>query len=238
MLTRAEEQGVLLPCGNIGYQPVICCTEFSQEAVSRIASLIKRPENAVSASVREKKAVSLLAGVLVCAMAGSEQPLAHHADGSPYIPDHPEVCVTISHCGRAVAAAAATQPVGIDIERIRPRPERVLCRRFSEGEREYVLSRADENEGNAAFFCIWTAKEAAIKASAGLTLSNVFRIDVRPQQGVCVLPDGKEMQVCSVRWQDCVMSLCAEQEIAMPPVLSLTEEQQAVLCRTALQHMT
>lgn len=66
----------------------------------------------------------------------------------------------ISHSHGLVACAVAEVPVGIDVEKIRPVPPRLL-RILSPAEREYV--RCDED-----FFRLWTLKEALIKCRGGV----------------------------------------------------------------------
>jgi phosphopantetheinyl transferase len=80
---------------------------------------------------------------------------------------HGGVHLNLSHSGDWFAAAIAAAPVGIDIERVRPRAvtsqaERVFC-----GNEAASLAR--EADPLTAFYRLWTLKEAACKA-AGLTV--------------------------------------------------------------------
>lgn len=239
MLTRVEEQAAMLPCGNSGGEPIVCCTVFSEEIVRETAALLQNVDSSLREIVREKRAVSLLAGALACSMAGSSRQISHRADGSPFIADRPELCVSISHCGRAAAAVISDQPIGIDMERIVPLRETVLRRVFSEREREYVLSFSDEQERNAAFCRIWTTKEAAIKAAEGLSLGDVFRIEACPtESNACLLPSGGTMQTCSVQWNGYAVTLCARQAIDVPKIMTLAEEQQTAICHMVKEQMT
>lgn len=70
----------------------------------------------------------------------------------------------LSHAGDwALCALCAVQPVGVDIERIRPMPDRddVAMQVFTPRERATLRGGSDERD--RAFFKLWTAKEAYIK---------------------------------------------------------------------------
>ena len=75
--------------------------------------------------------------------------------------------LNLSHSGAWLAAAVADLPVGVDIERLRPRAvtaqaARVFCPREAE-------RLAQEADPLPLFYTLWTLKEAACKA-AGLTI--------------------------------------------------------------------
>lgn len=67
--------------------------------------------------------------------------------------------LSLSHSYGLVACAVDQRPVGVDVERIRPVPPRLLGL-LSEEERAYVRCDAD-------FFRLWTLKEALIKCRGG-----------------------------------------------------------------------
>jgi 4'-phosphopantetheinyl transferase len=78
-----------------------------------------------------------------------------------------ELRLNLSHSGGWLAAAVASVPVGIDIERLRPRAvasqaARVFCP-------EEAARLAREADPLPLFYRLWTLKEAACKA-AGLTI--------------------------------------------------------------------
>jgi phosphopantetheinyl transferase len=80
--------------------------------------------------------------------------------------------LNLSHSGGWLAAAVASVPVGIDIERLRPRAvaaqtARVFCPREAE-------RLALEPDPLPSFWRLWTLKEAACKA-AGLTVWDALR---------------------------------------------------------------
>lgn len=77
--------------------------------------------------------------------------------------------LNLSHSGALLAAAVSRRPVGIDIERIRPRAVAAQAGRvFCAGEAR-ALEGLDDSARLAVFFQLWTLKEAASKA-AGLSI--------------------------------------------------------------------
>jgi len=94
-------------------------------------------------------------------------------DGGP-IPTN-SIYWSISHKSRYVGGVVSTEPVGIDIERVRPVKNRVMEKIASEGEWALAGGKAVET-----FFRFWTAKEAVLKATgAGFTgLSNCHIVEI------------------------------------------------------------
>ncbi len=98
-------------------------------------------------------------------------------NGQPYLTGC-DFYVSITHCEGKIACAISREPVGIDIERIRP-VNLKLCRHVCvPEEKAYVLGDAREYENRACreeavlrrFFEIWTAKEAYFKkCGTGIT---------------------------------------------------------------------
>ena len=71
-------------------------------------------------------------------------------------------CLSISHTGEEAAAAIAQRPVGVDLEPVRERPERL--HRFLLSEKELpLLERLPMPEPDAFTLC-WALKEAVLKA--------------------------------------------------------------------------
>lgn len=87
----------------------------------------------------------------------------------------------ISHSHGLVACAVAEVPVGIDVEKIRPVPPRLL-RILSPAERESVRCDAD-------FFRLWTLKEALIKCRGGV-LGQIRHVhfDLSGSSIICSVP--------------------------------------------------
>lgn len=87
--------------------------------------------------------------------------LEHNASGAPFLPDHPSLSVSISHCRRAVAVAVChSGPVGIDIESRRRVGEALLQRVCSPDELDAIRLSDDPS---MCFLRLWTRKEAVLK---------------------------------------------------------------------------
>lgn len=80
----------------------------------------------------------------------------------------------VSHSGDWGVVAIAHTEVGVDVEQVRPRrtSTRLADRFMTAGERELLRLRA-ESQGDAAFFVVWSRKEAYLKA-VGFGLSGPF----------------------------------------------------------------
>ena len=72
--------------------------------------------------------------------------IARESGGKPFFPSHPDICFNLSHSHGAAVCAIHDKPVGVDVEKLRPAPQR--------------LAGGMEDE---AFFRLWTAKEATVK---------------------------------------------------------------------------
>ncbi|MBQ9285473.1 MAG: 4'-phosphopantetheinyl transferase superfamily protein [Bacteroidaceae bacterium] len=80
--------------------------------------------------------------------------------GKPGIIGHEDIFFSLSHCREAACCAIATEPVGIDIESIRPFSPALLKRTMNAGEAATVRTA---NEPQRAFIRLWTQKEAYLK---------------------------------------------------------------------------
>lgn len=138
---------------------------------------------------REPAYVSITAGwmlqTLIMQMYGiapEQLVLEKNENGKPYLKEHPEFSFNLSHAGDYVVLAYGSQPLGIDIERIREKNLQVAARCFTEREYQYVLGKepveAEEGARQTArlftdpvqvdsveerFFKLWTMKEAYLK---------------------------------------------------------------------------
>ncbi|MFZ2631797.1 MAG: 4'-phosphopantetheinyl transferase superfamily protein [Desulfosalsimonadaceae bacterium] len=142
--------------------PVILKTPPEQQAFSgkdRVLFLRQYARRAVVLSA-EKKGVSLSA-------------LLNDPDGRP-IPAG-GFFWSLSHKPEIVAGVVAGQPVGIDIEMVRPAPPG-LMKRITDAEER----RLAEPVTDLVFFRFWTAKEAVLKAVGvglrGLSHCKIHRI--------------------------------------------------------------
>ena len=86
--------------------------------------------------------------------------------GKPYVIDAPlDVRFNLSDGGeRAVLAIALGREVGVDIEEVRPTEVDALARRVFAPSEANALAALPPDDRHAAFFRIWTRKEAFIKA--------------------------------------------------------------------------
>ncbi|MBQ1501245.1 MAG: 4'-phosphopantetheinyl transferase superfamily protein [Firmicutes bacterium] len=83
--------------------------------------------------------------------------------GKPSFLNWPGVEFNVSHSGGYWLAAFARTPLGVDIQEHRPCDrDRLTARYFHPEEREWIAGQEDKT---AAFFAVWTAKEARGKLS-------------------------------------------------------------------------
>jgi 4'-phosphopantetheinyl transferase len=100
--------------------------------------------------------------------------------GKPVLaPPGSDLHFSVSHSGDiAVCVVGRDHPVGIDVEHIRPGIEDGLVSRVCTSNERAALARIPANARPAAFFALWTHKEALVKADGrGLSLP-VATIDV------------------------------------------------------------
>lgn len=82
--------------------------------------------------------------------------------GKPFFPDFPQYHFNVSHSGPLSLCALADTPVGVDIERVRPRKPGLP--RYALGDREFAWF---ETRGSRweDFYTLWTLKEAKVKCT-------------------------------------------------------------------------
>lgn len=95
----------------------------------------------------------------------------------------------LSHSGElALAAVTRTEPLGIDVERLRPLPDAAdIAQRFFAADEAATLAAVAPERREAVFFRGWTRKEAYIKAVGdGLSLPlKSFAVTLDPADPVC-----------------------------------------------------
>lgn len=97
--------------------------------------------------------------------------------GKPELADVP-LRFSLSHSGDRCACAVYDRAIGVDIQKRAAADVRILERRFTPREREYVLNSADRE---AAFTHVWTMKESYVKAfGAGIPLDSFCTIGGLP----------------------------------------------------------
>lgn len=95
--------------------------------------------------------------------------IAENSMGKPYFPEYPEVHFNISHTSGAVLVGVSDQPIGVDIEKIRPVSQRAM-RRLAD-----VSTERD-------FFQSWVRRESRTKRS-GNGIGTMMRSETPLQQG-------------------------------------------------------
>ena len=102
-----------------------------------------------------------------CALSGLPEgdfTLARTERGKPYFPNYPSVHFSVSHSGDIFACAFSGEPVGVDIQEYKHRPDEAeRCRKIAE--RFFHRDEIDALDADtvSAFYNIWTAKEAYVK---------------------------------------------------------------------------
>jgi len=119
--------------------------------------------------------------------------------GKPYLKNHPNFHFNISHCKNAVAVAFSNSPVGIDIEKISTKKEKVAKRYFSFKENEYINKSANSD---TAFYEIWTKKEAYFKRNGTGINADFSKISVLSEQIA--------KQIHTFKNNSFIISLCGE----------------------------
>lgn len=91
----------------------------------------------------------------------NKQEFVYNDYGKPMLRENDLLHFNISHCSGLAVCAYAKSPIGIDAEKIRDFPERVMKRCFTEREIGFVKKSSCPN---VSFFQLWTLKESLVKA--------------------------------------------------------------------------
>jgi len=86
----------------------------------------------------------------------------------------PDIHLNLSHSGERLLAALAPVPVGVDLERVRPRAAAGEAARLFCPTEAVTLAALEEPARLTAFYRLWTLKESACKA-AGLSVWDGLR---------------------------------------------------------------
>ena len=120
--------------------------------------------------------------------------------GKPYLPEHPDIHFSLSHCREAAACAVSAHPIGIDIESVRSFSPELLSHTMHPTEQEQIRN---DPEPQIAFLRLWTRKEAAFKMQGtGITdaLCDILLISPHLHFSTIVSPDKRYVySVCSDR---------------------------------------
>ena len=108
--------------------------------------------------------------------------------GKPYAEGSP-LEFSLSHSGKWLLCAVGDQPLGVDIEVLRPRNLKVAERFFTPKEQAFLAP--EQEDAYLRFLQIWTAKEAYFKAiGTGITdLKSICYFDLLPHLQQIVTED-------------------------------------------------
>ena len=87
--------------------------------------------------------------------------LAHHPSGAPFLPQHPEKSISISHAAGVVAVLLAPSTYRLGVERRRPQLLRVQTKYLHDDELPMLLPCISDEL--TALTLLWSAKEALFK---------------------------------------------------------------------------
>ena len=91
---------------------------------------------------------------MLCRLVGGRPELSHADNGAPFLPAHRQLCISISHCRKAVAVAVGDGvAVGIDVES-RRRVSQGLIEKVCTAEEQEAIRRAADPE--MEFLRFWT----------------------------------------------------------------------------------
>jgi len=180
-------------------------TAFSAEALERALETLSpsRKEHILRLRRQEDRARSLagelLARELLQKLGITGATLHRAANGQPWLTGC-EKHISIAHCDQKVACAVSEDPVGIDIERIRPIKRQLLRHVCVEEEARYVLGEYEgedllqQPEVLQRFFEIWTGKEAYFKKQ-GTGITDLKAVNILPMKRQMYLLDGYMLQI-------------------------------------------
>ena len=170
-----------------------CCdtASFSEEELQSAFAEMSPSRKEYIHSLRQSKdkARSIAAELLVLQLLEesfgiTNAQLHRKENGQPYLTGC-DLYVSITHCEGKIACVISHDPVGIDLERIRP-VDLKLCRHVCVAEekayvlgdcREYEERECQDQEVLRRFFEIWTGKEAYFK-KIGTGVTNLKSVNV------------------------------------------------------------
>jgi len=101
---------------------------------------------------------------------------AHKPSGQPYLPDYPDIYISLSHSGARAMCGISDAPIGVDIQEHSERREvmDIAKRFFHEEEVAYLESISDPEHRRTEFYRLWCLHEAYVK-NTGNGLSEGFK---------------------------------------------------------------
>ena len=133
------------------------------------------------------------------------------ANGKPYATGI-SAEFNISHSGELIVCAVDSQKIGIDVEKIRPVPSRLVYRVCSEQECDLIFGDITANKHNMLadrlilerFYQVWTAKEAYCKYIGTGILTDLRQIP------------SNNAKIRTTIYGDYVISICCDHNQALP----------------------
>ncbi len=164
--TRQHSIFVLTSTGIYGtlFCMIYVCTDLQNAPEGAVQTLLARTpawrcEAALQHHSAQEQLQSLVAFQLLCRALGTVPPqFTVGAYGKPLL-DTAEF--SLSHSRGAVAVGIASQPIGVDVELVRPHPAAVIKRYMTAAERRSIQ---DSEDSDRQFFLLWTLKESYVKA--------------------------------------------------------------------------
>ena len=143
-------------------------TDISEETYNQISKNLSDSRRArVSLLAKEQdRRRSLMAVYLVQKLLENSKctgtTLENNANGRPFLSGC-NLFVSISHSKDGVACVLSEEPVGIDIEKIRPIKKELIEYVCTDKEKEYIGGAVKTSLAEQRFYEVWTAKEAYFK---------------------------------------------------------------------------
>ncbi|WP_420991774.1 4'-phosphopantetheinyl transferase family protein [Cupriavidus sp. 30B13] len=155
-----------------------------------------------------------------CGGAWQDWTLGAAPDGPPQASGPVPAHLSISHSGGLVACAAGPAPLGLDLECLRPRQglDALIGAVSSAAERAAMPELADAGDAEArlaAFFRLWTLKEAWLKRTGGALFQTMLG------RAVAISPAASPTaaNACTWRHGDAMLALSAGPPVALAGAL-------------------
>lgn len=115
--------------------------------------------------------------------------------GKPFLAGGPYF--SISHCRHAIAVAIDSQPIGIDVESVRPLRQELVVKTMNSSEQALI---AASEHPNRTFTALWTQKEALLKMRGTGIISDL--------RSVLQNIEGASLQTIDNLHKDYVLTIC------------------------------
>lgn len=138
----------------------------------------ERTARLCSPSVIQESLAAGLLWTLAMVRQGIEpaEPVMVFPAGKPVFASRRDMWFSLSHSGRYAMCAVSTEPVGADVQQMRP-VKLTIARRLHPGEREWLES-LEPAQQNGEFFRLWARKEAWVKAVSKDQMLSLSQTDV------------------------------------------------------------